>query len=691
MATPFRLKRSAVAGKRPTLNDLQLGELALNTFEGHLFAERDTNGVGIGTTVALLTPWVENFGGQSIFYGNSVGIGTTNPTSALTVLGLTSTTSLFVTGVSTFVGVASFSSSVFVGGIEVNGGVSIGTDITTRNLKAIGITTLATLGVTGVTTSLHLGVSGITTTQHLNVTGVGTVATLGVTGVTTTQFLSVTGVATVASAVTMTSGGVNITGVLTASNGIQGIGIQSGGFNIATGIITALNFVGAGNSFSYNVGTKTVDINIGGGQWTYADTGNTETSSIFRVNGNVGVGTTDPTSKLTVSGNALITGVATIGSAVTISSGGVNITGVLTASNGIQGIGIQSSGTSITTGIITTLNFTGSAVSTVTASGGVVSINVKAGEFAKSTSNFTATAGQTTFSVTYTPNYIDVFVNGVRLTSSEYTASNGTSVILNEGANAGDIVDIIVFQNSGLFDSSKWVAADLNNPISGNIFKLNGNVGIATTNPTSKLHILGDALVTGIVTATGGFNIGIQSGGTNVTTGVITALNFVGAGNSFTYNVGTKTVDINIGGGQWTYTDTSNTTTSGIYRVNGNVGLGTTNPIAKLDISGVLGVQATVTGIQTTDVTTIDTLPIATYRSARFQVQITQSTDYQSTDLMVIHNGTTSNIVEYGSIATNDYLASFTSTVSGSDLLLQATMVSAGIATVKVVRYGVTI
>ena len=53
----------------------------------------------------------------------------------------------------------------------------------------------------------------------------------------------------------------------------------------------------------------------------------------------------------------------------------------------------------------------------------------------------------------------------------------------------------------------------------------------------------------GIVTATGGFNIGIQSAGTNVTTGVITAINFVGTGNTFQYNAGTKTVDVSISGG----------------------------------------------------------------------------------------------------------------------------------------------
>ena len=42
MATPYRFKRSAVAGKRPTLTDLELGEIALNTYDGKLYAERNT-------------------------------------------------------------------------------------------------------------------------------------------------------------------------------------------------------------------------------------------------------------------------------------------------------------------------------------------------------------------------------------------------------------------------------------------------------------------------------------------------------------------------------------------------------------------------------------------------------------------------------------------------------------------------
>jgi len=57
--------------------------------------------------------------------------------------------------------------------------------------------------------------------------------------------------------------GLNVTGVITATNGIQGIGIHSGGVAIHSGIITALNFIGTGNTFA--VRNNQVDISISGG------------------------------------------------------------------------------------------------------------------------------------------------------------------------------------------------------------------------------------------------------------------------------------------------------------------------------------------------------------------------------------------------------------------------------------------
>jgi hypothetical protein len=50
MANTIRIKRSAVAGKTPTVSDLDLGELALNTYDGKLYAKRDN---GIPSVVKL--------------------------------------------------------------------------------------------------------------------------------------------------------------------------------------------------------------------------------------------------------------------------------------------------------------------------------------------------------------------------------------------------------------------------------------------------------------------------------------------------------------------------------------------------------------------------------------------------------------------------------------------------------------
>jgi len=58
---------------------------------------------------------------------------------------------------------------------------------------------------------------------------------------------------------------------------------------------------------------------------------------------------------------------------------------------------------------------------------------------------FTASVAQTTFTVNYTPGLLDVFFNGSRLSNEEYTANNGTSIILSEAATGGEIIDIFVY------------------------------------------------------------------------------------------------------------------------------------------------------------------------------------------------------------------------------------------------------
>ena len=80
-----------------------------------------------------------------------------------------------------------------------------------------------------------------------------------------------------------TETGVEVTGILTATNGLDAIGIQSGGVNISTGIITAINFIGLGNTFAVN-GT-TVDVSISGnagagGTWSSYTAGIATTKSV---------------------------------------------------------------------------------------------------------------------------------------------------------------------------------------------------------------------------------------------------------------------------------------------------------------------------------------------------------------------------------------------------------------------------
>ena len=141
------------------------------------------------------------------------------------------------------------------------------------------------------------------------------------------------------------------------------------------------------------------------------------------------------------------------------------------------------------------------------------------GNIASKIVSATATAGQTSFTVTggYNINQLAVFRNGVRLVNgSDYTAIDGATVTLLSAANLNDTLEFQVFDN----------------------FQVSDAILKASSSQT----------IDGSLSAVGGFNIGIQSAGTNVTTGVVTAFNFVGSGNTFLYDADAKTVDISISG-----------------------------------------------------------------------------------------------------------------------------------------------
>jgi hypothetical protein len=62
--------------------------------------------------------------------------------------------------------------------------------------------------------------------------------------------------------------------------------------------------------------------------------------------------------------------------------------------------------------------------------------------------SFTCTAGQTSFATGgYTPQFLDVYLNGIKLAAADYTASNGSDVVLASGAALNDILEVVAYSS----------------------------------------------------------------------------------------------------------------------------------------------------------------------------------------------------------------------------------------------------
>jgi hypothetical protein len=177
---------------------------------------------------------------------------------------------------------------------------------------------------------------------------------------------------------------------------------------------------------------------------------------------------------------------------------------------------------------------------------------------------FSPTGIQTdfTFASGYVVGYLDLYLNGARLIEGQdFTATDGSVVGLTTYAQNGDVLELVAYKAFNL----------------------------AIPSATGSLSVGGDLTVSGVTSSVGGFNIGISSGGTEITPGPINTLNFIGLGNTFAVN-GT-TVDISISGnsgagGTWS------SYTAGIA-TSKSVGINTNN----LDNSNLTGVGNSFQGI----------------------------------------------------------------------------------------------
>jgi len=157
---------------------------------------------------------------------------------------------------------------------------------------------------------------------------------------------------------------------------------------------------------------------------------------------------------------------------------------------------------------------------------------VSSAQFTYTRTLFTATSGQTTFNVSYSIGYVDVYQNGVKLVNNtDFTATNGTSIDLATGATLNDNIEVIAFNtfsvantvtlsafNSALANTNAYIATKLNsaNPTSTGRatltnLKVSGNTYLGNTGKvivsTGALTHTGTASVSTNLTVSGNTSI----------------------------------------------------------------------------------------------------------------------------------------------------------------------------------------
>jgi len=195
----------------------------------------------------------------------------------------------------------------------------------------------------------------------------------------------------------------------------------------------------------------------------------------------------------------------------------------------------------------------------------------------------------------------------------------------------------------------------------------NGNVGIGTDSPSASLHVEDSSGATLFMGDTNGRNLRFR-----------------------TANSGSQNTNISSYAGL--YLGGADNQNHMLIDGTGKVGIGVTSLNAKLQVEEY-GIDTTETSTTSTTQVAIHTLSATVFRSARFTVQVTNSTDstYHLTEILMIHDGTTPSITEYGTIFTGSAEATFDADISSGNVRLLATPASADSMEFKVVCHSITV
>ena len=113
-----------------------------------------------------------------------------------------------------------------------------------------------------------------------------------------------------------------------------------------------------------------------------------------------------------------------------------------------------------------------------------------------SSTTFTATAGQTAFTISHTQGFIQVFMNGLLLDETVDYTSNGSAVTLTSGAAAGDEIEVVAYNTFSVGDALNQAAADTRyvntsgDTMTGNLLLGSNKVGIGTASPAKPLSVV---------------------------------------------------------------------------------------------------------------------------------------------------------------------------------------------------------